>query len=177
MFVRFARAGNIKTTAGKPLPLRNASDEWSLDDFNATVRALLTTHQNLYGFRVGECKNLDSLPTLMDTVDRLDPGGSLQIFAWLSSHEGHGSSLYCEKYVDAKGHVSWTLVATTLAKLSLKYPRLVGFSIDVSDASTALLCRLPSPTSTALACGFNYKGAIASDFMAGLLRDDAAALR
>ena len=136
----------IKTTASEALPLRNES-AWSEDDFDATVRTLLATGQNLYGYRVEECKFLEALPALLRTVDALDPGGELRIFAWLSSHAGHGSGLYCPEYVDAAGDVSWTLVASALAKVSLSHPRLIGFNIDDFFVTMA------QPCGDAEACG------------------------
>jgi hypothetical protein len=70
----------------------------------------------------------------MEAVEQVDPGGELRVFAWLSAHEGktYPPKLYCAPYRTAggQGNVSWTKVATVLAKIGLKYPRLVGFSLD-----------------------------------------------
>ena len=82
--VRGSYSDIIKMTGGL-LPIANVS-QFGADDFNRTVRTLLATHQNLYGFRVGDCAGLASLSDLMRTVEQVDPGGELRIFAWLSSH-------------------------------------------------------------------------------------------
>jgi hypothetical protein len=143
--VRGSYSDIIKMTGGL-LPIANVS-QFGADDFNRTVRTLLATHQNLYGFRVGDCAGLASLPELMRTVEQVDPGGELRIFAWLSSHEGHGSGLYCDQYVGAAGNVDWTLVASVLAKLSLQWPRLVAYNVDDFFAGMA------QPCGNAAACG------------------------
>lgn len=143
--IRGSYSDNIKMTGGL-LPLSNIS-QFSANDFNNTILTLKATHQNLYGFRVGDCASLASLPDLMRAVDLVDPSGELRIFAWLSSHEGHGSELYCDQYVDAAGDVNWTLVASVLAKLSLQWPRLVAYNIDDFFVTMA------QPCGDAAACG------------------------
>jgi hypothetical protein len=75
----------------------NAS-KWAQDGMRATVHTLLATNQTTHGYRV-TC-------------------------AGLVSHAGHGSGEYCKGYVDADGNVSDSLIATALAKISVKVPRL-----------------------------------------------------
>ena len=136
----------VKSSAPVALSARDAGN-WSADDNEATVRTLLATGHNLYGFNVLSCAKLAALPAFMRAVETIDPGGELKVFAWMSAHAGRGSGEYCKDYVDAAGDVSWALVATTLAKVSLAHPRLVGYNLD------DFYVTMSQPCGDAAACG------------------------